>query len=208
MASASATTVGRIIPARAGFTSRRRCRPVGTRDHPRSRGVYEGAAPCRRSSRGSSPLARGLRVTQDGHGAVRGIIPARAGFTQRGRGGYPGLEDHPRSRGVYAPPALVGSAFVGSSPLARGLLIVHAGKTRVEGSSPLARGLLVDPLAGALPLRIIPARAGFTAPFACWAAAFADHPRSRGVYATHDGTVVAAPGSSPLARGLRRVHRR
>ena len=52
----------RIIPARAGFTTR----PDGSRarrgDHPRSRGVYERFTRMWRARGGSSPLARGLRA--------------------------------------------------------------------------------------------------------------------------------------------------
>ena len=49
-----------IIPARAGFTSRLRCRPWSPGDHPRSRGVYsDPSSPATRAT-GSSPLARGL----------------------------------------------------------------------------------------------------------------------------------------------------
>ena len=52
---------GRIIPARAGFTTRagRHCR--GRQDHPRSRGVYFAQKKPVVASQGSSPLARGLR---------------------------------------------------------------------------------------------------------------------------------------------------
>ena len=112
---------GRIIPARAGFTSRTSLTPSSTWDHPRSRGVYAGSSSGTRSRAGSSPLARGLptgggRVELDG-----GIIPARAGFTRsrwrrRARTG-----DHPRSRGVYL--CFIGEVAErpGSSPLARGL---------------------------------------------------------------------------------------
>ena len=50
-----------IIPARAGFTCHRRWRPVSTRDHPRSRGVYASSRSSSSSLSGSSPLARGLR---------------------------------------------------------------------------------------------------------------------------------------------------
>ena len=32
-----------------------------------------------------------------------------------------------------------------------------------------------------------------------------DHPRSRGVYSEHGHANVSDPGSSPLARGLRRL---
>ena len=131
--------------------------------------------------------------------------------------------DHPRSRGVYAPPPLGGLRPVGSSPLARGLRGQHrppargggiiparAGFTRralgkpqgPSGSSPLARGLPVGRPRSPRPGRIIPARAGFTP--ASWTrqGASPDHPRSRGVY-SRATTVTSSPGgSSPLARGL------
>ena len=72
---------GRIIPARAGFTSggsRSRCRRS---DHPRSRGVYDGVDRGEKVDRGSSPLARGLPPVQSNCAPVWRIIPARAGFT-------------------------------------------------------------------------------------------------------------------------------
>ena len=54
-----------------------------------------------RGGLGSSPLARGLRMSRSLAEIISGIIPARAGFTRRSReaSGEPG--DHPRSRGVY-----------------------------------------------------------------------------------------------------------
>mgnify|MGYP001643505498 CR=1 FL=1 len=52
----------RIIPARAGFTTRSLCRRSATRDHPRSRGVYHRLHDELHAALGSSPLARGLRV--------------------------------------------------------------------------------------------------------------------------------------------------
>ena len=51
----------RIIPARAGFTRRRRRPGAPSRDHPRSRGVYQRPGLAGGGGRGSSPLARGLR---------------------------------------------------------------------------------------------------------------------------------------------------
>ena len=71
-----------IIPARAGFTSSRGAARCASRDHPRSRGVYVGAA----------------RVL----GELDGIIPARAGFTTPATCRGPCTWDHPRSRGVYS----------------------------------------------------------------------------------------------------------
>ena len=133
----------RIIPARAGFTGVPTNGECAARDHPRSRGVYaEGGGGGGRN--GSSPLARGLRLGAVGDDVSDGIIPARAGFTTSTRPWGPSPSDHPRSRGVYV--------------LNHGVIIL------IGGSSPLARGLPVEPHLGLLQRRIIPARAGFTAP--------------------------------------------
>ena len=74
--------------------------------------------------------------------------------------------------------------------------------TPTGGSSPLARGLLARAGLEALGLRIIPARAGFTAARSSRQSARRDHPRSRGVYDSLSVTLNSASGSSPLARGL------
>ena len=70
------------------------------------------------------------------------------------------------------------------------------------GSSPLARGLPERRTRQEQPLRIIPARAGFTSVPQTGSDARQDHPRSRGVYASARLPVASAAGSSPLARGL------
>ena len=143
---------------------------------------------------GSSPLARGLRVTVAKAGNVFRIIPARAGFTQVRPPEPSGRRDHPRSRGVYRYPSMVNMKRGGSSPLARGLLILGR------------RGDLVN--------RIIPARAGFTGRRRQEQVPQWDHPRSRGVYDVYLNRDGVLTGSSPLARGLpaeldlRRVGRR
>ena len=90
--------------------------------------------------------------------------------------------DHPRSRGVYGPVALVVEFVLGSSPLARGL--------------PPSLGERVDSWG------IIPARAGFTRQSSETASRGGDHPRSRGVYFQARSTSCRSRGSSPLARGL------
>ena len=134
---------------------------------------------------GSSPLARGLHSRRDNNVIFLGIIPARAGFTQRQRRARLARRDHPRSRGVYWDDAGLRPDGGGSSPLARGL------QRPDHGAAP--------------PRRIIPARAGFTANDPDLGPEVRDHPRSRGVYAL---IVTAGPitaGSSPLARGLHRV---
>ena len=92
---------GRIIPARAGFTSWFLSVVCGVPDHPRSRGVYV-LVPfgCLWRS-GSSPLARGLPPSCLPPPDCLRIIPARAGFTRRGGPRAATVADHPRSRGVY-----------------------------------------------------------------------------------------------------------
>ena len=172
-----------IIPARAGFTRFRRGIHPGLSDHPRSRGVYAPPAFVGSVFAGSSPLARGLRVSGMILRVSRGIIPARAGFTQHHRNHGPTRRDHPRSRGVYhRGPGEFLSPF-GSSPLARGLQIV---------------GEII-----AQPVGIIPARAGFTGLNPRLHHRIPDHPRSRGVYRMAAHGACRGRGSSPLARGLR-----
>ena len=55
--------------------------------------------------------------------------------------------------------------------------------------------------------RIIPARAGFTSERRNRLWQDADHPRSRGVYASPSVSISIISGSSPLARGLRVIVR-
>ena len=153
---------GRIIPARAGFTETGCFGSVGEGDHPRSRGVYLGRRGLIVLRFGSSPLARGLRLRGRSTMTRLGIIPARAGFTDKLPEPTEPAGDHPRSRGVY---------------LIRGL-IARLGK----GSSPLARGLLRDHARHRVRAGIIPARAGFTDGSGVARTPRADHPRSRGVY--------------------------
>ncbi len=193
----------RIIPARAGFTTRGRGPPPAPRDHPRSRGVYPGSSrrarcpPDHPRSRGvyschafacpdhtgSSPLARGLQSHCRRLQTALRIIPARAGFTPLRWGWRLRRQDHPRSRGVYPRRRPGPTSPVGSSPLARGLLIAYWFVLGVSG--------------------IIPARAGFTRRRLGATTGRADHPRSRGVYHTVSRWHLRLAGSSPLARGLR-----
>ena len=173
----------RIIPARAGFTGPSHYRPWRRPDHPRSRGVYRGLRPRDGRGRGSSPLARGLQPALTIAHTPRGIIPARAGFTNDFKSKVITAQDHPRSRGVYAATPRIAARMVGSSPLARGLLVRFV----------FARGRG----------RIIPARAGFTALPPLLISGTRDHPRSRGVYGQRPMSRLISRGSSPLARGLR-----
>ena len=131
-----------IIPARAGFTRSTWTCCAPARDHPRSRGVYGHRRDRPAAGLGSSPLARGLPGRGRRHERERGIIPARAGFTENILHFISFRQDHPRSRGVYMVGSGTSTAQIGSSPLARGLPHIKALRTGE--------------------VRIIPARAGFT----------------------------------------------
>ena len=173
----------RIIPARAGFTSRFLSVGGVLWDHPRSRGVYQAHVDSPMPPPGSSPLARGLLAKSKRWGPPIRIIPARAGFTRLVGFCVPLTWDNPRSRGVYAMLLLGADKTMGSSPLARGLL--DTGPQQVGAD------------------RIIPARAGFTGGAYPRPGRAGDHPRSRGVYTSPGSPSARRWGSSPLARGLR-----
>ena len=202
MAGSPREIVGRIIPARAGFTHGAHPAGHGDGDHPRSRGVYYVQDYMREKGVGSSPLARGLPMWLATIDTGRGIIPARAGFTRRVASPARASRDHPRSRGVY-PGEPAAWSLGGDHPRSRGVYTSSAlTGARACGSSPLARGLPEAHLCGSLAVGIIPARAGFTPHRPGGGAPAQDHPRSRGVYIRICDALGIRPGSSPLARGL------
>mgnify|MGYP000883271592 CR=1 FL=1 len=174
--------VERIIPARAGFTVDRGAAHAWSPDHPRSRGVYRNTYSPTVGTPGSSPLARGLPADILGCRVQTRIIPARAGFTHQPERGHHVREDHPRSRGVYAPRA--------------------ASSARTRGSSPLARGLPVPAVRAWIAGRIIPARAGFTQGHQGGGEDPQDHPRSRGVYRPARAADRADPRIIPARAGF------
>ena len=157
-----------------------------------------------------------------------GLIPARAGNTCRLRRRRASRRAHPRSRGEHFSSGAGTPSIPGSSPLARGALIVsdllielrvahprsrgeHVHRDRLLraclGSSPLARGapnVVVEP--GAL-LGLIPARAGSTQRHLVRSGVGWAHPRSRGEHAELKLKSKLAAGSSPLARGARKLFR-
>ena len=201
--------LARIIPARAGFTKTYRTSRTEGGDHPRSRGVYSVRSTMQGPRRGSSPLARGLRRVLRYDEALRGIIPARAGFTRQSPGHHARSRDHPRSRGVYASsgipyssaqriiPARAGFTRAGRPPArsrpdhprSRGVYPgMRVMAAEEMGSSPLARGL--RPVVTHIhdEVGIIPARAGFTGARPPPTPPTTDHPRSRGVYSSSRST--------------------
>ena len=155
------------------------------RDHPRTRGVYRRRGKEERVWAGSSPRARGLPRQNVRAAGVLRIIPACAGLTGGGRPSRGRCADHPRMRGVYA------SRYDSD------------GKRR--GSSPHARGLLGEAAGHPLGDGIIPACAGFTWTRPPSTPSTPDHPRMRGVYTIRAAQRHYDTGSSPHARGLRRI---
>ena len=213
----------RIIPARAGFTSKGAASSAATRDHPRSRGVYSVERHIIPAIGGSSPLARGLLFYITCDSEREGIIPARAGFTRSRRSMRTTASDHPRSRGVYISSKSSGLIIAGSSPLARGLLSGGAVDGGADGIIPARAGFTASPALPRVGLPdhprsrgvyshffiaypthpgIIPARAGFTGLRTSSRTPPTDHPRSRGVYLQPGWSHRGFEGSSPLARGL------
>ena len=170
-----------LIPARAGNTYRRNNSELSNWAHPRSRGEHfrdcQGAV----WDRGSSPLARGTRRCWWEWGRSPGLIPARAGNTDRLGPAKQPDRAHPRSRGEHLAPIVAFLIQTGSSPLARGTL-----QTRKEVFHD--RGL-------------IPARAGNTIFSRVFAVLTWAHPRSRGEHLPGCCPRGSRPGSSPLARG-------
>ncbi len=174
---------------------------------------------------GSSPLARGTRGwgVEDIH-RVR-FIPTRAGNTQHGAGFLLALLVHPHSRGEHLCSRNRTARTTGSSPLARGTLVIlkngigqcrfiptRAGNTLaveqgvpdLAGSSPLARGTRQLYGQAANTQRFIPTRAGNTLAGRTRPRRIPVHPHSRGEHCTTRVATSNSCGSSPLARGTHR----
>ena len=130
---------------------------------------------------GSSPLARGGRHARLDELLRGGLIPARAGRTLQGRGSPRCNWAHPRSRGADPWSNVGDKRGVGSSPLARGGLMLGVLMTHAPG--------------------LIPARAGRTSSSIASSMSARAHPRSRGADPLHSAADETQPGSSPLARG-------
>ena len=175
----------RLIPACAGNTFGKfpQCRRLEA--HPRLRGEHVFLPAPLEIERGSSPLARGTLLPVHAGHVPEGLIPACAGNT-------PDLPEangsdgaHPRLRGEH-----VGGEF---------------GFEVVEGSSPLARGTRGARGGVRHSFRLIPACAGNTWSVVSTPAQHSAHPRLRGEHPWNLWAVYKRPGSSPLARGTRRV---
>ena len=110
----------RIIPARAGQTTRTRNISAQTTDHPRACGAN---SMLRRDSivvSGSSPRVRGKHAAHFVGQPLERIIPARAGQTRRYWRTSPGSSDHPRACGANSVKQRTVPHVHGSSPRVRG----------------------------------------------------------------------------------------
>ena len=135
---------GGLIPACAGSTTRSACRTSRTWAHPRMRGEHEGDGDTLAKGDGSSPHARGAPSSGSRSRRSAGLIPACAGSTAVSFQRPDETRAHPRMRGEHFP----GRPVTQISP----------------GSSPHARGALVLMLAAQSTRRLIPACAGSTPP--------------------------------------------
>ena len=130
---------------------------------------------------GSSPHARGARLSPRDHVGEEGIIPACAGSTRSGAASPRSRRDHPRMRGEHVSHGAHG-------PLPR-------------GSSPHARGALRADAMEAWRWGIIPACAGSTPLPIHHHLMEEDHPRMRGEHLVWRCCSASMAGSSPHARG-------
>ena len=178
---ASLSTSGDHPRSRGEYRQRMSCHMTG-QDHPRSRGEYATNQILAPGAKGSSPLSRGIHHEDRHLEAATGIIPALAGNTSPPNTCANTTKDHPRSRGEYWPGPDGTPTPHGSSPLSRGIPVVEAYNRMWE--------------------RIIPALAGNTVRSGSWARSDADHPRSRGEYASRTRVSASGAGSSPLSRGI------
>ena len=137
------------------------------------------------SQSGSSPLARGTPKLVHAAELRTRLIPARAGNTGERRPFTSWLTAHPRSRGEHEK----SQSF----------------HYFVSGSSPLARGTHLKDAEAATGARLIPARAGNTSWRARGLQRIPAHPRSRGEHSGISSSSISRAGSSPLARGTRRL---
>ena len=178
--------LGRLIPACAGSTRHADQISGGRGAHPRMRGEHRCVGVTHRHPRGSSPHARGARLTTRGVGGSPRLIPACAGSTKFYLNGTLVYSAHPRMRGEHTAPPPRARARAGSSPHARGAL-------------PLL------PCRGPLG-RLIPACAGSTGEGRQRLRERPAHPRMRGEHSNVQVSVRSPPGSSPHARGAHHPH--
>ena len=196
-----AAVIIRLIPARAGKTSRSRCGPRSTGAHPRACGEngldeWPGAP-----AEGSSPRVRGkLFVGALDQFGLR-LIPARAGKTTCTTRRSVGAWAHPRACGENGIRKQPETRFRGSSPRVRGKPDSH-GMGGVHGRLiPARAGKTVEAVRAYYNPRAHPRACGKTASTARTRACSPAHPRACGENSPGRASLVTTPGSSPRVRG-------
>ena len=177
----------RFIPAHAGNTPSVLLNVPADRVHPRSRGEYLDQRQDLFLNGGSSPLTRGIRFQTSMFSLANRFIPAHAGNTPEKGKQCLRHQVHPRSRGEYAESLRIFSGNLGSSPLTRG----------IRSSS----------IKHYFDNRFIPAHAGNTQQRCLLRSLHGVHPRSRGEYFRTASICGKQRGSSPLTRGILKLHR-
>ena len=129
-----------LIPARAGKTSLLRTYLMRSRAHPRAGGENGQRRPRCTSDLGSSPRGRGKRSTRCPRREWRGLIPARAGKTERGSSPLYASSAHPRAGGENDRVRHAGPSRHGSSPRGRGKRPCHCTQRVVRGLIPARAG--------------------------------------------------------------------
>ena len=135
---------------------------------------------------GSSPHGRGKLGTVALAVLGIGLIPARAGKTERLESKTLPARAHPRTGGENDQHADLDSVLVGSSPHGRGKLVLVPRAARE--------------------VRLIPARAGKTSPCVRGMGLGPAHPRTGGENSVIVYSVPGSIGSSPHGRGKRAGH--
>ena len=176
-----------LIPACAGNTRQPVSQVFDAGAHPRMRGEHNAPVLGRLHQGGSSPHARGTRLPAGPIPPRPRLIPACAGNTRVERGKQCARGAHPRMRGEHSSECWVVIFYSGSSPHARGTLVV--------GEVP---GVAVG---------LIPACAGNTRGRRGRSTRGTAHPRMRGEHPTSAQSPTEPSGSSPHARGTRTASR-
>ena len=171
----------RLIPARAGKTPRSTTTSCPAAAHPRACGENGSAQKDGSVLAGSSPRVRGKPARTLRTPSQSRLIPARAGKTFQVMVPSVLRRAHPRACGENIAPIAVQIGEAGSSPRVRGK------RARV------GQGQDRD--------RLIPARAGKTAPRSSSMSRQTAHPRACGENTKAAPSVPASAGSSPRVRG-------
>ena len=176
----------RLIPARAGKTTRPGCPRSSWRAHPRACGENDGHVTAGITRGGSSPRVRGKHPPLPVHRRPHRLIPARAGKTPGRLQHVRRPQAHPRACGENSYTPVIAFPQAGSSPRVRGK------------HDPHPRG---EPRP-----RLIPARAGKTGKPLRSSAGLPAHPRACGENDTSTHSWAGRGGSSPRVRGKPRCH--